>query len=161
MTQASDLRGATICIAKAGLAAGSTTTYTTAAATGGSIAGKFATALGAQTNTATPTTDATTGAAFVALAANEGSVFVFSINSAGTIKVHQGSIESCDNSGNFSVAPSFPSINLETYLPFGYVVIKADSTASAWTFGSSNWTATGITDTYTDVTTLPLRPQTS
>lgn len=158
MTQASDIRGVTICTAKAGLAAGTTSTYTTAAATGGSIGGKFATALAAQTNTATPTTQGDSSA-FTALAASEGSVYVFCIVAAGTIAVFQGSVETLDSGNNFEIAPAFPDIDLETYLPFGYVVIKNDSTGSAWTFGSSSWTATGVTDTYTDVTTLPLRPQ--
>lgn len=161
MTQASDIRGATICIAKAGLTAGTTSTYTTAAATGGSVGGKFVTALAAQTNTATPTTDYN-GDAFTALAASEGCVFVFSLIAAGTIAIHQGPVESLDASGNFKIAPAFPDdLDLETYMPFGYVVVKNGSTGSAWTFGASNWTATGITDTYTDVTTLPLRPQVS
>jgi len=158
--QSNDIRGATICIAKAGLTAGSTSTYTTANATGGSVGGKFVTALSAQTNTSTPTTDYN-GDAFTALAANEGCIFVFSLIAAGTIAVHQGPVEDLDAAGNFEIAPSFPSINLDTYMPFGYVVVKNGSTGSAWTFGASNWTATGITDTYTDVTTLPTRPQES
>lgn len=53
----------------AGLVAGTTSSYTTTATTVCSIRGKFATGLTAQTNTASPTTDATTGAAFVALSA--------------------------------------------------------------------------------------------
>jgi len=158
MTQASDLRGATICISKAGLTAGTTTTYTTAAAAGGSIAGKFATALAAQTNTATPTTDYN-GDAFTALAASQGCIFVYSIIAAGTIAVHQGPVETLDSGNLFVNACEFPDIDLETYMPFGYVVCKNASTGSAWTFGASNWTATGLTDTYTDVTVLPQRPQ--
>lgn len=156
--QASDIRGATFCVAKAGLAAGTTTTYTTAAATGGSIGGEFATALAAQTNTATPTTQGDSSA-FTALAASEVSVFVFCIVAAGTIAVFQGSVESLDAAGVVETAPAFPDIDLGTYLPFGFAVIVNGSTGSAWTFGASNWTATGVVDTYTDVTTLPLRPQ--
>jgi hypothetical protein len=158
MTQASDIQGATICTEKAGLAAGTTTTYTTAAATGGSIRGKFATALAAQTNTATPTTQGD-GSAFTALAAGEASVYVFTLVAAGTIAVFQGSVESLDDADAVNIAPSFPFIDTDTYMPFGYVVIVNDSTGSAWTFGASNWTATGVTDTYTDVTSLPLRAQ--
>lgn len=158
MTQASDLQGATISTAAAGLVAGTTTTYTTSAATAGSIGGKFATALAAQTNTATPTTDGN-GNAFTALAASEGCVFVFCVVAAGTIAVFQGPSEVLDGANDFESACDFPYIDLSTYLPFSYVVVKNDSTGSAWTFGASNWTATGVTDTYTDVTTLPLRPQ--
>ena len=160
MTQASDIRGATFCTVKAGLTAGTTTTYTTTAAVGGSIGGKFVTALAAQTNTATPTTDGN-GDDFTAVGANKGSVFVATLVAAGTIAVFQGAVEDCSDGGVFDIAPSFPAIDLETYMPFGYVVIKVDSTGSDWTFGASNWTATGVTDTFTDVTTLPLRPQTS
>ena len=158
--QSNDAKGLTICTAKAGLTAGTTTTYTTAAATGGSIRGEFVTALSAQTNTATPTTDAN-GDAFTAVGASKGSVFVFCLTAAGALAVLQGSVEDLDASGNFEAAPDFPAVDIDTLVPFGFVVIKVDSTGSDWTFGASNWTATGVTDTFTDVTTLPLRPQTS
>ena len=160
MTQASDIRGATICTTKAGLTAGTTSTYTTTAAVNGAIAGKFVTALSAQTNTATPTTDFN-GDAFTALAASQGCIFVFSITSAGALAIHQGAVEELDDSNAFKVSPSFPAVDLETYLPFGYVVILNGSTGSSWTFGASNWTATGITDNFADISTLPLRPQES
>ena len=158
MTQASDIRGVTLCTQEGGLAAGTTSTYTTATVVRGSIGGKFATELAAQTNTATPTTDFN-GDAFTALAASKGCIFVFSIIAAGTIAIHQGSVQTLDAGNLFAIAPEFPAIDLETYLPFAYVVAKNASTGSAWTFGASNWTATGLTDTYTDVTTLPQRPQ--
>ena len=157
MTQSSDLQGVTISVAKAGLAAGTTSTYTTAAATAGSIGGKFTTALAAQTNTATPTTQGD-GSAFTAVAASQCSVFVACTVAAGTIAVFQGSVEDLDDADAVEIAPDFPSIDTETYMPFGYVVIVNDSTGSAWTFGASNWAATGVTDTFTDVSTLPLRP---
>lgn len=158
MTQASDIRGATICTSKAGLTAGTTTTYTTAAAVNGSIGGEFVTALAAQTNTATPTSDGN-GDDFTALAASQVSVFVYCLNAAGALKVFQGSVEDLDAGNAVVTAPDFPYIDLSTYMPFGYVVVLNSSAGSAWTFGASNWTATGVTDTYTDVTTLPLRPQ--
>lgn len=158
--QANDVRSLTICTEKAGLAAGTTTTYTTANAVDGTIRGEFATQLSAQTNTSTPTTDGDS-AAFTVISANEGSVFVFCLIAAGTIAVFQGSVETCDDAGTFTYAPEFPDIDLDTYMPFAYVIIKADSTASDWTFGASNWDATGITDTYSDISTLPDRPQTS
>lgn len=152
------MRAATICVSKAGLTAGTTTSYTTAAAASGSIAGKFATALAAQTNTATPTTDFN-GDAFTALAASRGCIFVYSIIAAGTIAIHQGPVQVLDGGNLFDIAPEFPAIDFETYLPFGYVVVKNASTGSAWTYGASNWTSTGLTDTYHDVSTLPRRPQ--
>ena len=156
-------KGLTMCTEKAGLTAGTTSTYTTANATGGFINGKFVTALAAQTNTATPTTDARTGAAFVALAASQGCVFVYGLNAAGAIQVIQSEVLSLDadtNDFKDAQAPQFPVIP-DTVMPFGYVVVKNGSTGSAWTFGSSSWTATGVTDTYTDVGVLPPRPVTS
>lgn len=159
MTQSSDVRGGTISTVKAGLTAGATTsTYTTAAATTCSIGGKMATTLAAQTNAATPTTDGN-GAAFTALAASQGCILVFTVNAAGTLKVFQGPSEALDAANDFESACDFPYIDLSTYAPFAYVVVKNSAAGSAWTFGTSNWSATGLTDTYTDVTTLPLRPQ--
>lgn len=152
-----EIRNLTICTEKAGLTAGTTTTYTTANATGGSIGGKFATALAAQTNTATPTTQGDSSA-FTAVAASQVSVFVFCLVAAGTIAVFQGSVEDLDAGDSVDLRPEFPNIDLETYMPFGYVVIVNSSAGSDWTFGASNWTATGITDTFTDVTVLPARP---
>jgi hypothetical protein len=157
MTQASDLRGITLGTVAAGLIAGTTTTYTTTGIVTGAIAGVFATPLAAQTNTATPTTQGD-GSAFTALAASQGTVFVCCITAAGAIAVFQGEVETLDSANEFLIAPAFPIIDLETYLPFGYMVIKAASTASAWTFGASNWTATGITDTFADLMTMPRRP---
>ena len=150
----------TMCTMKATLAAGTTTTYSTTGVTLYCIGGK-AYSKAAVTNGATPTTDATTAAAFVAVGANYGSVFVFGYDSSGTIKVSQGSVVALDASGAFILAPQFPAIP-DTVCPFGYLVIKAGSTASNWTFGSSNLSgATGITYTFVDVMTLPARPQVS
>jgi hypothetical protein len=160
MTMVNQPFGTTASTVKPGLAAGTTSTYTTAAATTCSIGGKFATTLAAQTNTATPTTQGDSSA-FTALAASQISVYVFCVVAAGTIAVFQGSVEDLDGADAVVVAPQFPAIDLETYCPFGYVVINNGSTGSAWTFGASNWTATGVVDTFTDVLVLPNRPQTA
>lgn len=154
------MNGLTLCTSKAGLTAGTTSTYTTTVAVAGMIGGKYATPLAVQTNTATPTTDGNS-AAFTALAASQVSVFVFTIVAAGTIAVFQGTVEDLDSGDAVEKAPEFPAIDTDTYLPFGYVVVVNSSAGSAWTFGASNWTATGVTDTYTDVGVLPSRPQTS
>jgi len=158
MPQASELYGATLCTQEGGLAAGTTSTYTTATVVRGSIGGKFVTELAAQTNTATPTTQGD-GSAFTALAASEASVYVACLTAAGAIAVFQGGVEALDTGNAIVRAPAFPSIDLETYMPFGYVVILNGSTGSAWTFGASNWAATGVVDTFTDITCLPSRPQ--
>lgn len=156
--QASRLYGVTISLAKAGLTAGTTSTYTTTAATAGAIAGKCTTPLAVQTNTATPTSQGD-GSSFTVVAKNRGSVFVFCTDIDGAIKVFQGSVEDLDDSGNFEIVPQFPTVDFELYMPFGYVLIRNGSSGSDWTFGSNNWDATGITDTFVDIATLPQRPQ--
>ncbi|MDE1943466.1 MAG: hypothetical protein KGI47_10055 [Betaproteobacteria bacterium] len=149
------------CFSKPGLTAGTTTTYTTAAATVYSIRGKMYSEA-AQTNAATPTTDADTGAAFNALSANQGCVFLFMYNASGTLGVTQSGIQGLDVAGNFIVAPNFPAIP-EGYTPFGYLVAKAGSTLSGtWTFGTNNLSGvTGMTYAFQDIATLPDRPQVS
>ncbi len=150
--------GLTMCVSKAGFAAGTTTTYTTAAAASGFINSVYATALAAQTNTASPTTDVN-GDAFTAVGVSEASVFVAGIIAAGTIVVAQGEVVAMDTDTNEPLHyPQFPDIP-DTMLPFGYVIIKNGSTGSAWTYGASNWAATGVVDTFADIALLPDRPQ--
>jgi hypothetical protein len=149
------------CLVKATIAAGTTTTLSTTGTTAYAIQGKaYSTA--AKTNAATPTTDATTGAAFVAVGANFGSVFTVGLDSSGAIKVVQGTVTALDSSGAFIVSPQFGSTP-DTVCPIGYIVIKCGSTASNWTFGSSNLSAaTGVTYTFVDCALgLPGRPQVS
>jgi len=109
---------------------------------------------------ATPTTDAVTGAAFTALAANEGCVYVYGLDAAGNIKVIAGNIQTLDSGGSFTSRSEFPVVP-DTIAPFCYVVCKNGSTGSAWTFGTSNWDATGMTATPVNVLCLPARPQVS
>lgn len=114
----------------------------------------------AVTDGVTPTTDGTTGSAMT-VTANYGTVVVWALNSSGTVSCYKGTTESLDSSGAFINAPQFPAVP-DTVCPFAYTVIKGGSTVSGtWTFGSSNWNATGITATHTNVFTLPGRPQTS
>ena len=153
----------TMSFTTAALTAGTTSTYTTANATECCIEGKWATALSAQTNTASPTTDSTTGAAFNALAASQGCLLVWGITAAGAIQLAQGPIVDLDTDSNDfkdGQAPEFPTI-LDTVCPIAYTVIKNGSTGSAWTPGTSNWTATGIVDTFVDIAVMPDRPQES
>lgn len=113
------------------------------------------------TDGATPTTDFNTSAAFTALTADKGCVFVWGLNSAGAVKVVQGPIENMDGDTDlFKVSPQFPDIP-DTITPFAYQVITLDGTASSWTFGSSNWNATGVTSAIQNVMVLPDRPQES
>ena len=155
----------TMNMSNAGLTAGTTTTYTTAATTAHVINGKFGTTLAAQTNTASPTTDVNTGAAFVAQSANQACVYVWGVNAAGAIKVAQGSIENTETgvtttAGAFIKAPQFPALP-EDFCPIGYSVVRTSPTGSAFTFGSTAWAASGITTTFKNVAVLPDRPQTT
>lgn len=149
-------------LGKSGLAAGTTTTVSTGGSITYAIRGKTA-VKGQVTNGTTPTTDFATGAAFVAVTTSKGSVFTIGFNAAGTMKAVQGSIESLDASGAFIRAPQFGPIP-DDYCPFGYLVIKAGSTASAagWVFGTNNMSSvTGITYAFVDTSILPDRPQVS
>lgn len=152
---------------KAGLAAGTTTTITIGTTTPFAIKGKMYSKSNVS-NAATPTTDATTGSAFAAIAAGYGSVFVVGLDSSGAIKVSQGTVEALDNvttSGStsfFKVSPQFPIVP-DTVCPIGYVVVKVGTSGSAWTFGSSNLAGppSNVGIAFVDVATLPDRPQVS
>ena len=158
--------GSTINLVNAGLVAGTTSTYTTTATTVCSINGKFATGLTAQTNTATPTTDANTAAAFVAQTDNTACAYVFGVTAAGAIAVAQGPIEATEvgittTAGAFKSPPQFPTLP-DNFCPIGYILVRTAPSAADFTFGTSNWTATGITAaTAVNVVVLPDRPQVS
>ena len=161
-----DLRGFTGCLMKASAAAGTTTTYSTTGTTHFSIGGK-AYSKTAVTNGATPTTDVNTGAAFTAVGASEGCVFVLGYNANGDIKVAQGEIvdltgEAGGSSASFVQAPEFPNLPAD-FAPFAYLLTKVGASGSSWTFGSSNLAGppSNVLHTFVDVTTLPTRPQTS
>jgi hypothetical protein len=151
-------RGATMCVSKAALAAGTTTTFSTTGATLYCIEGK-AYSVAAKTNAATPTTDANTGEAFIPVTENQGSVFVFGYNAAGDTLVAQGDVKELDAGGQFTELPEFPPIP-EDFCPFAYMGIKVADGGTTWTFGSSNQAGvSGVTYTRQDVMTLPRRPQ--
>lgn len=166
---------------KATLAAGTTTTISTTGTTTYAIRGKFYNKT-AITNGATPTTDYATGAAFLPipipntapnLAAGYGSVYTVGLDSAGNIRVIQGTVVPLDASGNFINAPQFGGMGGQgssnaastnnDFCAIGYIVVKLGSTAVAtWTFGTNNLSGvTGVTYTFVDVATLPDRPQIS
>ncbi len=146
---------------KAGLAAGTTTTLTSANQVDYSIKGK-AYRKAAATNEATPTTDANSGSTFTAVGVSKGSVFTICRDSSGNLKVVQGTIVDLDSSGAFIQAPQFGPVP-DTLCPYGYIVVKVGSTGSAWTFGASNLAGppTGVTFAFVDCFTLPDRPQVS
>lgn len=148
----------------AAFVAGSTSTYTTTVTTAGVINGKWITVLTAQTATATPTTDATTGAAFNALAPNQCCALVFGTNAAGTIKMAQGPIIATaigvtTTVGAFLNAPQFPTLP-DDFCPMAYTLVRTAPSAAAWTPGTGSWTASGVSaTTFQNVSTLPARPQ--
>lgn len=150
------------CYTKAGLAAGTTTTLTSANTMEFSIIGKSYKKTAA-TNEATPTTDIVTGNAFLPIAAGYGSVFTVFRNTSGALKVGQGQVVPLDANGAFINAPQFcPQLN--DHAPYGYILVKAATGATTWTFGSSNLAGppSNVTITYVDCTGgMPPRPQVS
>jgi hypothetical protein len=150
----------TQCLVKVTVAAGTTSTLSSTGTIQYGIAGK-AYSRAALANTATPTTDANTGLAFVPVTPNTGCVFLIGVNAAGTLKVAQGGLQALDVNGNFVVSPQFGSMP-DDFCPVAYEVIKAGSTAAAggWIFGTSNQAAvTGITYSIQDLIGMPGRPQ--
>jgi hypothetical protein len=143
---------------------GTTSTYTTTVTTSAVFNGVFGTTLAAQTNTASPTTDATTGAAFVPLAANQATVLVWGVNAAGAIKLAQGSIVPTETgvtttAGAFINAPQFPALP-DDFAPIAYNLVRTSPTGSAFTAGTTSWTASGITcSTAKNISVLPDRPK--
>jgi len=147
------------CTTKAGFAAGTGTSFTTANAVIYSLDGE-ALSYAAQSNTANPTLDAITGVAFVGVPINKGCIFIYGIV-AGAISVVQGPLADLDASGAFLLAPEYPAIP-ETFVPFGELIIKVAANGSTWTLGSSNSASvTGVTYTRKDLLVLKSRPHIS
>jgi hypothetical protein len=158
--------GLTLNHVNAGLVAGTTSTYTTTATTVCSINGKFATGLTAQTNTATPTTDAVTGVAFNAVLANNCCALVYGVNAAGAIKLVQGpsvatAVGVTTTVGAFINSPQFPALP-DDFCAIGYQLVRVSPTGATFTPGTTSWTASGITcSTIKNISMLPDRPQIS
>ena len=137
-------------------ATGAETVYDTTVAISYSINGK-AYSKAAVTDGATPTTQGD-GSALTQLTASKGCFLVWCLNAAGTVSIFQGDIQTLDVQNEFVKAPNFPYIDYSTYCPFAYQELKAANTAGTITIGSSNWNATGFTNTIQNVHTLPARP---
>jgi len=159
MAKPNNLDGANFCTTTGLLTAtGAETVHDTTVTINYCINGKSATKT-AITDGATPTTDYVTGNA-ITLTANYARTVVWGLISGGTVKCIAGDTVDWDGSA-FQVPPPFPAIP-DAFVPFAYQIIKGGSTVSGtWTFGSSNWNATGITSAIVDVFVLPDRPQTS
>lgn len=151
-----------------GAVAGTTTTFTSTVTSAHIIGGKFGTASGVLTNSATPTTDAVTGLAFPALAANQAVTLIFGFNAAGALKMAQGPIAPTSPgvgtvAGSFLPnGPVFPAVSaVDDFCPVAYTVVRTSPTGSAFTAGTTSWTASGITAlTFVNIAALPDRPQT-
>ena len=120
---------------------GAATTFTSAA-TPIAIRGAALTRA-ANAGAASPTTDAVSGLAMT-LVANQARVFCFGTNAAGTNQVIAGAVKAWTDTTALSTEVVMPSLP-DTFVLCATVVIKAGSTTvGTWTFGSSNWNATGI-----------------
>ncbi len=166
MTNARRQEGLTMGTIKTGLIKGTGSSYTTTVTSAGMINGKYVTGLTAQTNTATPTTNAATGSAFVALTDNQATVLVIGQTAAGAIQMCQGSIVPTEvgvttTAGAFINAPQFPNLP-DDFMCFGYNLVRTAPSASAWTAGTGEWAATGVTSSeFVQCGVLPDRPQTA
>ena len=149
----------TVLVTRPVLAAGTTTTVSTTNAVTGWVNGVSYTAA-ALANTATPTTDLNTGAAFPPVAANQGTVILLGITAAGALRAMQGQVLALDVGGNFVLAPNQPAIP-DNLLVFGRIVVKAGATAVGnWVFGTNNLSGvTGLTYSFADETGAMGRPQ--
>jgi hypothetical protein len=161
-----EFQGLTQNLVNAGLVVGTTTTYTMPAATVGAIRGKFVTpvAIVSANTGATPTTDNTTGAAFVPILADNCAVLVWGQTAAGAIVLAQGPVTPTQPGvtttvGAFINAPQFPALK-EDFLPLAYQLVRVSPTGASFTAGTTQWAASGITcSTIQNVNTLPDRPQ--
>jgi hypothetical protein len=150
----------------AGAVAGTTSTFTSTAATAGVIGGKFVTPLGVQTNAASPTTDANTGLAFNALQPSQTCTLVFGQNAAGALLLAQGPVINCPGGltttpGALTILPQFPDLP-NNFLPLAYTIVRTAPSAATWTPGTGSWAASGVVaSTFQNIGELPARPQAS
>jgi len=153
-------RGGTACLDNAAIAEGTTVTVTIANAVSIAIDGKVYSIAASTNDVLNTTTDVTTGDAFVAQAVSTVCAYVYGANAAGETGIAKGSDVTCGDglSDYASGYPQFPPLP-DDFCPIGYIIVRNDSTGSAWTINTTNWTTTGITTAFTSVMTLPDRPQ--
>lgn len=160
------LRGFTGAFKSSALTAtGTETVHDSTVAMPFSINGKLYSKSGTNADQATPTTDYNTGAAFTGLvgaasAGGQGCIFVWGYNVSGVVKVMQGPVHALDSAGAFYLPPGFPHVP-DDICPFAYSVSKNYGQATTFTFGTSNWDASGHSHAIVNVMQLPDRPQTA
>ena len=143
-------------------ATGGVTTYDTTVVIQFGIDGKMGTARATVSTGTTPLLDGDGNALKTLVgtaSAGEGCVMVWALKDDATVVVFQGPIRDLNADGDFTIAPDFPTIDLTTYCPFAYQILKHTANASTITFGTSNWNATGFTNVIHNVLELPSRPQ--
>jgi hypothetical protein len=156
----------TLNFANAAAVAGTGSSFTSTVTTNGIINGKFVTTLAAQTNAASPTTDAGTGLAFNPLLPNQTCALVFGQNAAGALRLIQGGIIPCGigvttTPGALINEPQFPTPPND-FLPLAYTIVRTAPSAVPWTPGTGAWAASGVVaSTFQNVGYLPARPQAS
>ena len=107
---------------------------------------------------ASPALDSNTGEAFVALATDEACVFVWCVNSSAAIKAVQGPVVEVDPDLDIrKVDPQYPMIPADL-CPIAVHIVQTAGTSDPFTFGTSNWNATGITTLIRNIFTMPKRP---
>lgn len=150
--------GGNITLGKAGLAAGTTTTYTIATAFAYAIKGQLFTG-GAGTNVAHPTLDGATGKAFVALAPDQACIVAYFVNAAGTVSAIQGPIIQNSQLTGGLAAAQFPQAS-DLLTPFAYALVQASTAlVGTWLVGTNNWAGvTGLTAIFRDVMDYPAQP---
>lgn len=160
MIQNNELNGANLNLVNAGtVATGGAATLATTTATVACVNGAFATALasGAAKALSFVGLDGVTAKVATALAVSQACVIVNCVNAAGVLKNVQGAVQNLDAANNLVNPVQFPRIP-DNLTPFSYLVVKAGSTSSGFTPGTTFWNATGITTTVQDIVTLPPRP---
>ena len=156
----------TACFNKTGAVAGTTNSFTTTAASQCAIKGKFTTALGVLTNSATtPTLDANTGVAFAPILPNTAAAIIFGVNAAGTLVAVQGPAVATEAGvtttvGAFAAAPQFPALP-DNFCAIAYTIVRvAPSGGAGFVCGVTEWAASSMScTTFANISTLPERPQ--
>src|SRR4029077_14125951 len=138
----------TLNLVNAAAVAGTGSSFTSTVTTAGCINGKFVTTLAAQTNAASPTTDANTGVAFNALNPNQTCALVFGQTAAGALQLVQGPIIACalgvtTTPGALINEPQFPALP-NNFLPLAYTIVRTAPSAAPWVPGTGAWAASGV-----------------
>lgn len=107
------------------------------------------------------TLDEFTGEAYNSMVNGQGSLFVFTWDTAGEWHVCQGPVVKTADVANGSAAYAFPSIPANQ-CPFAYVTISNAHATTTWTFGTDNWNAaTPTIGTVVNCSMLPTQPLTA